>query len=76
MFDIPLRNLNDSWFFLKHPSQTIFVCRGSLCCIASFLDVTELTPLGRIATVGYRLKKHRFLFERKLPPRNAAMMTT
>ena len=26
MFDIPLRNLNDSWFFLKHPSQTIFVC--------------------------------------------------
>ena len=33
----------------------------------SFLDVTELTPLGRFSTVGYRLKKHRFLFEWKLP---------
>ena len=30
------------------------------------LDVTELAPFGRFVTVGYRLKKHRFVFKWKL----------
>ena len=63
MFDIPLRNLTDSWF-LKNILHKQF---SFVVGFFSFLDVTELTPLGRFATVGYRLKKHRFLFEWKLP---------